>query len=79
MSKKTLEINEAKARAAGEILGTRTLPETVDRALDGVLAVAARRRTIDRLRRMDGLDLDKSRVMAAGWHRGVEIPDAAPD
>jgi len=40
---------------------------------------AARRQVIDRLRRMDGLDVDKSRVMDGGWRHELDIPDAAPD
>ena len=67
MSKTTLEVDDAKVEAAKEVLGTRTLRDTVDRALDSVLAVATRRRTIERLRRMDGLDLDKPDVMDAAW------------
>ena len=67
MSKTTLEVDDAKVEAAKAVLGTRTLRDTVDRALDNVLAIATRRRTIDRLRRMDGLDLDKPDVMDAAW------------
>ena len=67
MSKTTLEVDDAKVEAAKEVLGTRTLKDTVDKALDGVLAVATRRRVIERLRKMKGLDLDKPEVMDAAW------------
>lgn len=67
MAKTTLDVDDAKVEAAKQVLGTRTLRDTVDRALDSVLAADTRRRTIERLRRMDGLDLDKPEVMDAAW------------
>lgn len=67
MAKTTLDVDDAKVDAAKQVLGTKTLKDTVDRALDTVLAADTRRRTIDRLRRMDGLDLDKPDVMDAAW------------
>ena len=39
----------------------------VDRSFDEVLVRAARARSIDRLRSMDGLDLDKPSVMEKAW------------
>lgn len=60
-------MDDAKVEAAKQVLGTRTLRDTVDRALDSVLAADTRRRTIERLRRMEGLDLDKPEVMDAAW------------
>lgn len=68
MAKTTLDVDEVKLDAAKHILGTRTLRDTVDRALDAVLALAARRRTVNRLRRMAGLELDNPEVMDAAWH-----------
>lgn len=67
MVKTTLAVDEKKVEAAKRILGTRTLRETVDRALEGVLALEARRKAIARLRRMKGLDLDKPGVMRSAW------------
>lgn len=67
MGKTTLDVDDAKVEAAKQVLGTRTLRDTVDRALDSVLAADTRRRTIERLRRMEGLDLDKPEVMDAAW------------
>ena len=67
MAKTTLDVDDAKVEAAKQVLGTRTLRDTVDRALDSVIAADTRRRTIERLRRMDGLDLDKPEVMDAAW------------
>jgi hypothetical protein len=45
------------------VLGTSTLKDTVDRSFDEVLVRAARTRSIERLRRMEGIDLDKRSVM----------------
>lgn len=67
MSKTTVDVNEEKVEAAKAVLGTRTLRDTIDRALDSVLALAARRRLIERLERMDGLELDDPEVMASAW------------
>lgn len=67
MSKTTLEVDDAKVEMAKSILGTKTLRETVDRALDAVLVRSARHSTVERLRSMTGLDLDKPEVLDAAW------------
>lgn len=48
--KTSLVIDRAKIAEAKEILGTRTIAETVDVALDEVISLAARRRIMDRIR-----------------------------
>lgn len=63
----TLAIDERKYAAVRAVLGTSTLRETVDRSFDQVLVRAARSRSIERLRSMDGLDLDKRSVMDKAW------------
>lgn len=63
----TLAINERKYAEVKEILGTSTLKDTVDRSFDEVLVRAARMRSVERLRTMDGLDLDKRSVMEKAW------------
>jgi Arc/MetJ family transcription regulator len=63
----TIEIDETKLAGVKRVLGTRTLRETVDRSFDEVLARAAREKSITRLRKMEGLDLDKPSVMANAW------------
>lgn len=63
----TIEIDEAKVAGVKRVLGTRTLRETVDRSFDEVLARDAREKSIERLRKMRGLDLDKPDVMAKAW------------
>jgi hypothetical protein len=66
MSKRTIEIDLAKLDEVKAILGTRTLNDSVDRALDAVIENTARVRLIQRLRRMDGLQLDDA-VMEKAW------------
>lgn len=63
----TVEVDEVKLEDVRRELGTRTLRETVDRAFDEVLSHAALERSIEQLRKMDGLDLDKPEVMARAW------------
>ena len=53
--KTSLVIDRRKVAEAREILGTKTLAETVDAALDEVIALAARRRIMDRIRRDGGI------------------------
>ena len=47
--KTSLVIDRKKVADAKKILGTRTLAETVDGALDEVIRLAARRRLLDRI------------------------------
>jgi Arc/MetJ family transcription regulator len=63
----TIDIDQAKFAEVRQVLGTRTLRETVDRSFDEVLARAARERSIRRLQKMEGLDLDKPKVMEGAW------------
>ncbi len=63
----TVAINERKYTEVKEILGTSTLKDTVDRSFDQVLVHAARLRSVERLRTMDGLDLGKRSVMEKAW------------
>lgn len=67
MSKTTVEVDDAKAQEVRTVLGTRTLRDTIDRAFDAVLATTARRRLIERFRRMEGLELDDPAVMERAW------------
>lgn len=67
MHKTTLMLDDAKLRRARRILGTKGIRDTIDRALDEVLAVDARRRLVEKLRTMKGLDLDNAEIMAKAW------------
>lgn len=63
----TIEIDQVKLANVKGILGTATLRETVDRSFDEVITRAARERSIERIQKMDGLDLDKPKVMDGAW------------
>ncbi|HLZ48829.1 MAG TPA: hypothetical protein VKR80_09300 [Candidatus Limnocylindria bacterium] len=63
----TLAIDERKYAEVKAVLGTSTLKDTVDRSFDEVLVRAARGRSVERLRNMDGLDLDQRAVMEKAW------------
>lgn len=67
MHKTTLVIDDAKLERARELLGTRGIRDTIDKALDEVIALDMRRRFADRLRAMDGVDLDDTQVMDEAW------------
>ena len=49
------------------MLGTKGIKDTIDRALDEVIALDARRRLVEKLRKMDGMDLADDKVMAGAW------------
>jgi Arc/MetJ family transcription regulator len=53
--KTSMVIDRKKVAEAKKILGTETIAETVDAALDEVLRLAARRRLMDRVRRDGGI------------------------
>jgi Arc/MetJ family transcription regulator len=67
MRKTTIAIDDEAAAAAGLALGTVSLTATVNAAMREVAAMASRRRMVDRLTSMDGLDLDKPEVMDTAW------------
>ena len=58
MHKTTLLVDDAKLRRARKVLGTRGIRDTVDRALDEVIALSARRRFSESLQRLEGFDRD---------------------
>lgn len=64
MHKTTLEVDDAKLKRVRAILGTRGIKDTVDRALDQVLAGEARRRELERLRKLSPAALD---TMKKAW------------
>lgn len=67
MHKTTLVLDTRKLDKVRKALGTRSIRDTVDRALDEVLALEARRRLLQRLTRMAGLELSNAKVMAGAW------------
>jgi Arc/MetJ family transcription regulator len=67
MRKTTLEFDEELFARAQRVLGTRGLKASVSRAFEEVLALDARRRAIEQLQQMDGLDLDDPEIMGRAW------------
>ena len=67
MHRTTLEIDERKLAKARRVLGTKGIKDTIERALDEVIAYEARRKAVERLRTMDGLELNDPGVMATAW------------
>jgi hypothetical protein len=61
-----LKVDFDKVDAARELLGTRTLTETVDAALDEVVKREGRKKLVEILR-SGVLDLNNPEVMAGAW------------
>jgi hypothetical protein len=65
--KTSFEVDFAKVEAARHILGTKTLTDTVDAALDEVMKVRQRQRLVELLFTPGELQLDDPEVMAGAW------------
>ncbi|MGI8826978.1 MAG: type II toxin-antitoxin system VapB family antitoxin [Chloroflexota bacterium] len=67
MRKTTLTIDDELIAQAKEALGTTGLKATIDAALREAVKARARQNHAERLRTMNGLDLDKPEVMNQAW------------
>jgi hypothetical protein len=65
--KTSFAVDFAKVESAKEILGTQTLTDTVDAALDEVIKLQLRRRLVELLFTPGRLQLDDPDVMAGAW------------
>lgn len=65
--KTSFEIDTAKVAAAKEVLGTKTLTDTVDAALSEVVRLRQRRQLVELLFRPGALALDDPEAMAGAW------------
>ncbi len=65
--KTSFEVDFDKLEAARELLGTRTLTETVDAALEEVVRREKRRELVDLLFEPGVLEIDDPDVMAGAW------------
>jgi Arc/MetJ family transcription regulator len=65
--KTSFEIDAAKVAVAKEILGTKTLTDTVDAALSEVVKLRQRRDLLELLSTPGALQLDDPDVMAGAW------------
>jgi Arc/MetJ family transcription regulator len=70
MTKRLVDIDDDLLNRAQDVLGSRTIKETVNRALDETVRFELRRRLLNRLSRMEGLDLDDPKVMKGAWRVG---------
>ena len=69
MTKTLIDIDDSALEQAQRELGTATKRDTVNQALAQVVALAARRRDIERLRADALPDLRDSTVMTRAWQR----------
>jgi len=65
--KTSFEIDTVKVAAAKDILGTKTLTDTVDAALSEVVKLQQRRRLLELLSTPGALELDDPEVMGGAW------------
>ena len=63
-----IEVDLDKVDAARQLLGTRTLGETVDAALSEIVKREQRRKLVELLHTPGVLTLDDPDVMAGAWH-----------
>lgn len=68
--KTSFEVDTDKVDAAREILGTKTLTETVDVALDEIVKRRQREKLLDLLDTPGALELDNPEVMKGAWRVG---------
>ncbi len=67
MTKRLVDIDDELLATATDILGTSTMKDTVNEALAEVGRAELRRRHVERLTTMDGLDLADDEVMSRAW------------
>jgi Arc/MetJ family transcription regulator len=62
-----VEIDEQLLAAAQKILGTKTIKDTIEAALNEVARAEARRQEVEALAGMKGLDLANPEIMSRAW------------
>lgn len=67
MHRTTIEIDEKKLSRARRILGTKGIKDTLEKALDEVLAMEVRKKAVARLIALEGTDLADPDVMDGAW------------
>jgi Arc/MetJ family transcription regulator len=65
--KTSVEVDEKLLGEAQRVLGTKTIRETIQRALEEVVRAEARREETDALATMKDLDLADPEIMAGAW------------
>ena len=67
MHRTTLMLDDRKLAKARRLLRTKGIKDTIEAALDEVIAYESRRQAVEQLRNLEGLDLDDPKVMARAW------------
>jgi hypothetical protein len=67
--KTSVSVNPELLQRAGVLLHTRTVKETIERALLEVLHSRAPAAEVAALSTMEGLDLDRPTIMKGAWRR----------
>ncbi len=67
VTKRLVDIDDDLLARVREILGTPTMKDTVNGALEEVVKLELRRRHARQLATMEGLDLDDPDVMSGAW------------
>lgn len=67
MTERLVDSNDELLQLATAVLGAKTTPEPVNRALESVVLADRRRRHAARLVSSKGLDLGDAEVMAGAW------------
>ncbi len=67
MRKTSVDIDARLVGQAKALLGTVSIKDTINAALQEIVRMDARRQEIRALARMDGLDLADAEVMAKAW------------
>jgi len=73
--KTALLIDDELVAQVKELLGTATTTETLTEAMREVIRVRGRARGLERLRRREGLDLDRETMRGAWRHKQVVAED----
>lgn len=75
MTKRLINIDDDVLQEVTEILGTTTMTDTVNGALQEIINHQLRMAHLERLRTMKGMDLNNPEIMAGAWRRNYPIPD----
>jgi Arc/MetJ family transcription regulator len=67
LRKTRVEIDEDLLNAVQRVLSTTTIKDTIEEALREVLRAEARRKEVEALSTMRGMDLTDPAVMAGAW------------
>lgn len=65
--KTSFEVDFSKVDQVKVLLGTSSLTDTIDAAVDEVIAIQKRQQLVALLFDTNDLDLDKPEIMAAAW------------